>query len=106
MLKDLEKTLIGRAEKFATFYIALIDGLSPLLLSSIAIIPLIFAFHGFIDVRTSLLAATSLAFLEILVLGMFLGKIAKKNPLIEGMKVLSIGVILSLLLVLLERIFF
>jgi len=106
MLKKLGKTLIGKAERFAVVYIAFIDGFSPLLLSSIAIIPLIICSMGLMELRIALLSSTCVAFAEIFFLGMFLGKIARKNPIIEGLKVMSIGIILSLILALLEKLVF
>jgi len=97
MLKKLDKSIIGRAGKFATVWVALIDGLSPFFIAIISLIPFIFSILGFIPVVHAIYFSMGITLFILFLLGIFLGKISKKNIIISGIKMLLVGLILTLI---------
>jgi predicted membrane protein (TIGR00267 family) len=91
MLKNLKNTVIGRASKFASFWAALIDGLSPSLGALIPLSPFFISRYGIISVQTALNLSVALSFLLIFFLGIYLGKISERNMIIHGIKTLFAG---------------
>ena len=97
MLKKLDKSIIGRAGKFATVWVALVDGLSPFFIAIISLIPFIFSILGFIPVVHAIYFSMGITLFILFLLGIFLGKISKKNIIISGIKMLLVGLILTLI---------
>jgi predicted membrane protein (TIGR00267 family) len=77
-------------------FLALVDGLTPALIALIAVMPFFFSLHQLIPNQSALLISTILVMSELFTLGVFLGKIAKKNILLRGLITLSSGVLVFL----------
>ncbi len=101
-LYNLDKTVIARAQRFATLVLSAVNGLSPVITAFIPLIP--FLFGRIIPINICYYSGFALAFLTLFGIGLFLGKIARTNLMISGIKMLVAGGIcvgLSLLLKLL-----
>ncbi|MHA1270756.1 MAG: hypothetical protein ACTSPY_13265 [Candidatus Helarchaeota archaeon] len=106
-LDDLEKsmvvtsgkfknTYITRAQKFSATFAALIDGLSPALFAIVCLLPFFIGFFiplGYFIFIGSIL----ITYLMLFLLGVFLGKISKKNVIIYGLKMATAGVVVALI---------
>ncbi len=98
-LSRLGDTEIGAASRYASVVIAVIDGLSPAIASAIILIPFLVAGRG--HLHAAYYAGGAIAFVELFLLGMFLGRISRERLIVSGLKLVVAGVIslgLSLLL--------
>lgn len=98
-LHDLSKTVISDAQGYASKVLSAVNGLSPITTAFIPLVP--FFFGRFIPINVCYYLGFFLAFLILFGIGLFLGKISKRNLVISGIKMLLAGVfcvILSLLL--------
>jgi len=98
-LSRLHDTEIGAASRYAAIVIAIIDGLSPAVASAMILIPFLIVGRG--RVHTAFYAGGVIAFVELFLLGMFLGRVSRERLFFSGLKLVLAGVIslgLSLLL--------
>ena len=93
MLKDLDKSVIGRASRLASLWAGLVDGLSPAL-ASVACLAPFFLFPVIFAIQMSIVTALLVLFL----LGAFLGKVSSRNMFLHGLKLLGVGLVLTLVL--------
>lgn len=102
-LHNLDETIISRAQKFAVLALAAVNGLSPVVMAFIPLIP--FLFGKYIPINICYYSGFALAFLILFGIGLFLGKISRSNLVVSGIKMLLAGgfcIVLSLLLKLIE----
>jgi predicted membrane protein (TIGR00267 family) len=102
-LHNLDETIISRAQKFAAIVLAAVNGLSPVVMAFIPLIP--FLFGKYIPINICYYSGFALAFLILFGIGLFLGKISRSNLVVSGIKMLVAGgfcIALSLLLKLVE----
>jgi len=92
LLRKLDKTDLASAQRFAAYYVAAIDGLSPLLTSLIIISP-----FALLNASAESLYVYSFALGAVVLfsLGLFLGHLSKENKLAFGVKMLLAGVAAS-----------
>lgn len=90
-LTDLSDTRIGRASRFAVVVVALVDGLAPLLASSLVLLPFFFT-RLWVDITYSYYLAVAVAMVTLFGLGAFLGRISRQNILIAGLKMITAGI--------------
>jgi predicted membrane protein (TIGR00267 family) len=90
---------IEKAHKFASIFLALINGLSPIIIAFIILIPVLLvpAFSVMLAYQMSM----AIAFITLFVLGASLGRISKENVLICGVEMLLTGVACVIILFLL-----
>ncbi len=98
MLRNLEKSVIGSANRFASFWAAFIDGLSPALAALISLSPFILSMLGWLPVRMAMNISVGVSFLFIFTLGAYLGKISKRNILFHGLKTLLAGLSVTIII--------
>jgi len=91
LLISLKDTIPGRASKFATFYVAFIDGVSPAITGILLISPFFF-----FQMREGFIISVSLAFATLFVLGTYLARICNENLLIHGIKMLGVGIMTAI----------
>jgi predicted membrane protein (TIGR00267 family) len=84
MIVDLSATDHGAAARVTPIAIALINGLSPLLLSGLIILPLALAAAGLETRFDPLALALAMAFVVIFVLGAYLGRLSGRFWLLAG----------------------
>jgi predicted membrane protein (TIGR00267 family) len=98
-LTSLQDTTIASASRYASVVIALVDGSSPFVAALIAVAPYLFA--GSLGMDGAFYAAMAVAFAELFLLGVFLGRVSRDRLWLSGIKLTVAGVValaLSLLL--------
>ena len=98
LLTDLSGTSLERESKKKTVFIALVDGISPILAAAIPIAPFFLAQASVITISTSIIASFFLVALVLLVLGMLLGKTSEENIFLYGGVVVAVGFVTSLII--------
>lgn len=98
MATSLEESAHAKAALLSPAIIALINGLSPMLLSLLILLPLWFANNGFSEIRifdflTPIELSLSLALVVIFFLGVFIGKISGQFWLLSGIRTLLIAIV-------------
>jgi len=91
-LSNLKNTKIGRASRWAVVIVALVDGLAPLAAALLVMIPL-FLSRLIGSVEVSYLLSLVLSLITLFGLGVFLGRISKRNVVIYGLRTLIAGVV-------------
>ena len=92
MITDLQHTAHGEAARRVPILIALVNGLAPLMLSVIILMPLWLANAGVVLPVSPLHAAIAIALFLVFLLGVFLGRIADISWLRSGIQTLLIAV--------------
>lgn len=100
MLTDLKNSLYERAVKVSIIWVGIVDALSPFIATIIAVIPLFLGINSIIDPDISLYTSIALCLVYLTGIGMFMGKLVRKNPLAEALKLLGIGVLTTLIITL------
>lgn len=98
-LSNLSGTKIAKAERFATFFVSFIDGISPFIAAFTVISP--FFFVKILTMQVAYICALSIAFILLMLLGVFLGKISEENLFISGLKMVAAGLVCAGLILLL-----
>ena len=104
MLKSLERTSISEADKFATYYVSLINGLSPLFAILVILIPFFSSSAGFLDMGLAYYFSFLIWLLIFVFLGVFLGRLSKENIAISAMKTFMVGVVCAITIYLISAI--
>ncbi|MDT8419281.1 MAG: hypothetical protein RQ754_02525 [Desulfuromonadales bacterium] len=102
MIRDLGDAAHGRAARLVPLIIALVNGLSPLLIALVIIAPLWLNAIIPTSLALSLQIAIAVAFVIIFMFGMLLGKVSETFWLFSGLRTLSIGAITCLIIFLLS----
>ncbi|RLB07270.1 MAG: hypothetical protein DRG27_06635 [Deltaproteobacteria bacterium] len=102
MLSNLKDTNISRANSLASIVISFVDGFSPFLFSILSISPFFLVIPHWISMNVAYIIAIILVFLEITLLGVFLGAISKENKILYALKIIPAGIITAGLTLLLE----
>ena len=100
LLHDLKDSHYGQASLYLPMLVALVNGLSPLLLSLIIMSPLFFAAMEYTLPASPFLSAIFIALICIFFLGVFLGTISKSFWLWSGLRTLIIAVITVVIILL------
>jgi len=95
---SLKKSPIAKAHKFATFFLALVNGLPPILVALFIILPFLFTPNLKIAYYISIILAFSVLFF----IGAFLGKLNKENLILAGFKMILIGIICAAIIFLVQ----
>ncbi len=90
-LSSLQDTDISSASTYATVVIAFVDGISPLLAAVIAMVP--FFFTNVISVHAAYFLSGAIAFVELFLLGLFLGRVSRERLLYSGVKLVAAGLV-------------
>ncbi len=93
VLKDLNDSDYGRASRYVPVMVALVNGLSPLLLSLVIISPLWLARHGFPLPFSPFVIAITMALAVIFLLGIFLGQVSRTFWLWSGLRSLAVALL-------------
>ncbi len=93
VLTDLEDSDFGDASRYVPVVVALVNGLSPLLLSLVIISPLYFAQHGVVLPFSPFAVAIVLALAVIFLLGIFLGRVSRTFWFWSGLRALAVALV-------------
>ncbi len=103
MLHSLNGSIYEKAAKLVPIYVAFWSGVGAIILPVAAVSPfLLLPATGITSTRIVVYTSVALILVEMFMLGVYLGRIAKENPLYNGLKLLGIGVTATLVLTLLE----
>lgn len=90
MLTSVDDTQIGRASRISINLIALINSLAPIVAGVITVIPfLMLGSEIVLAAEISVILAISMLFMT----GFLMGRTGKKNPLLKGARMASIGIV-------------
>ena len=98
MITDLQDSAHGEAARGVPLLVALVNGLAPLAISLLILIPLIATNAGFALPISPLYAALAIALLLIFLLGAFLGSIADVSWLRSGVQTLIVAIFTAALI--------
>lgn len=98
MVEQLRDSAHGEAARIVPFLVALANGLSPLLVSLVIMVPLWLGAAGIALPQDPLVLAIAVAFVTIFVLGAFLGRIGQGFWLWSGLRAVLIAVLTSALI--------
>jgi predicted membrane protein (TIGR00267 family) len=93
MISDLQQSAHGRAARLIPFWIALVNGLSPLLIALVIMLPLWLAPRNGTSAEDALIACMAITLTMIFLLGVFLGKISMTFWLWAGLRTVLVAVI-------------
>lgn len=93
---DLDDSVIYRATKIAALTAAIIDALSPVMATTISLIPFFLSIFGFIDAWIALIASIGIILALLLVLGLYLGKISGERIMFYSLATTLAGIITGL----------
>jgi predicted membrane protein (TIGR00267 family) len=102
MLKELKNSVIGRASRFAALWAGIIDGVSPAVAAILCLLPFFLSSFGVLSIDFAIQLSIVIALSVMFLLGVFLGKLSSRNMLFHGVKMLSIGLVLTLILLALK----
>ncbi len=88
-LSDLSDTDISHASTYATIVVAFIDGISPFAAAALAIAP--FFLGDAIDITAAYIAAVAIAFVQLFLLGAYLGSVSRDHVIFAGVKMMVAG---------------
>ena len=102
MLTNLENSLHAKASRAVSIVAALVDGLAPVMTSTVAVIPLVVCALLGTSVLQAVSASVAASLVSMFLLGMYLGRVGKDRLLISGLKMLAAGGGVTLLALLLR----
>jgi len=102
LVVDLQDSDYGQASRYLPIFVALVNGLSPLILSIVILSPLYLAQQGFTLLFSPFINAIILGLICIFLLGVFLGKVGNTFWLWSGLRTLTIAVATVAIILLLE----
>ncbi|MEA3292653.1 MAG: hypothetical protein U9Q71_10185 [Pseudomonadota bacterium] len=98
MITDLKESEHGQSSRFVPILVALVNGLSPLLISLIIITPLWLQVAGVMLPVSPIILAISIALITIFLLGVFLGRVSKTFWLWSGLRALAIAIVTMMII--------
>ncbi|GAV19994.1 VIT family protein [Mariprofundus micogutta] len=103
MVTDLQNSAHGQASRWMPILVALVNGLAPLIISLLILIPLWLAGAGTVLPLPPLHLAIIIALFLIFLLGVFLGRIAGTSWLRSGIQTLLVALLTISLIYLIEK---
>ncbi|MCF8057007.1 MAG: hypothetical protein K9K37_10260 [Desulfocapsa sp.] len=94
LLVDLKESDYGEASRYLPLFIALVNGLSPLLFSLFILSPLFLAYYGVEWPYSPFLLAIAIGLFCIFLLGVYLGKISRSFWLWAGLRTVFIAIVM------------
>jgi predicted membrane protein (TIGR00267 family) len=100
-LSSMQDTTLYSASRYATVIVALVDGISPLIASLLIMIPFFFVPPA--SMHAAFYIAGAIAFVELFLLGVFLGRVSRERLWFAGVKLVLAGVVALAISLLLDR---
>lgn len=105
LISDLKESDLGHASRYLPLWIALVNGFSPLLLSSFILLPLLFADQLQAWSISPFISAMVMALIVLFMIGVLLGKISHTFWLWSGLKTLLVAIFTVALILVFGRVF-
>ena len=99
-LSSLGDSDIASASTYATVVIAVVDGVSPFVAALVVLLPFFFADPA--QIHAAYFIGAAIAFAELFLLGMFLGRVSRQRLLVSGAKLAVAGILCLALSVILD----
>ena len=93
LLTNLEHSVIVKASRFSSYYVAIIDGLAPFVAAQISLVPIYLSMFAIFAIRRAMEVSMVLIIGILFMLGIFLGRISKDNLIVSGLKMVVAGLI-------------
>jgi len=95
LLRKVDGTLVTKRGKKNVFIVALINGLSPMIVAFFILLPFFFSSGEIININSAYYFAFLIAASLLFLLGVFTGRIAKENVIKHGIIMLLAGIIIG-----------
>ena len=95
---DLDKTIVGKAEKISALLVAVISGLTPSLIALSLTIPFVIAEVDLISLDLAFMTSIAETLFIMFIIGAYLGKVSKENKVIYGLIYVALGGILLMVM--------
>jgi predicted membrane protein (TIGR00267 family) len=95
MLTELKDSVVGKASRFASLWAAIIGGGAPALTGGVCLIPFFLSINGLFSLSLAIQISVASALSIMFLLGAILGRISSRNMLFHGVKMLLVGLILT-----------
>ena len=96
MLTELTNSVVGRASRFASLWAGIVDGVSPAIAAVTCLAPLFFSSVGVFSTDFAIQLSVAIALSIMFLLGVFLGRISKRNIFVHGAKMFFVGLIITI----------
>ena len=96
MLTELTNSVVGRASRFASLWAGIVDGVSPAIAAVTCLAPLFFSSVGVFSIDFAIQLSVAIALSIMFLLGVFLGRISKRNIFFHGAKMFFVGLIITI----------
>lgn len=96
---NLKKSPIEKAHRFAAVFLALVNGLPPIIVAMLIISPFFFT----ISLGMAYYISIIIAFFVLFLIGTMLGKLSRENLIISGLKMIFVGIVCSIIIFLVEK---
>jgi predicted membrane protein (TIGR00267 family) len=91
MLTDMSNGLHEKSHRFATFFAALVDGISPAIAALFVVSPFFFVRFGLITSDIAFYSCIALTLLILVTLGIYLARISDESMIKYGIQMLIVG---------------
>ena len=102
MLEEFDNTVINQAATVSSYFVAIVDGLSPFAAASISFLPFFGAYFLSWPLEIAYILSVLLTGVSLFILGAYLGKISKENVFLNGFRMIIAGVVTAILVMVLE----
>lgn len=96
MLTELKNSVVGRASRFASLWAGIVDGISPALAAVTCLTPFFLSSLHVFSIGFAIQLSVAIALSIMFLLGVFLGRISKRNMFFHGAKMLFVGLIITI----------
>jgi len=104
LFTDLKQTRIYRASLATMVWLAVVDGISPVVVALASVSPFLFTRAGLCPFISAVYISIAITITVLFTLGIFLGKISRENMVLNGLRMVSAGIIIAAILLLAEAI--
>ena len=102
MLEEFEDTVVNQAATISSYFVAIVDGLSPFVAASISFLPFFGAYFFGWAIQLAYISSVLLTAVSLFFLGAYLGKISKENVILNGIRMIIAGIVTAILVMVLE----
>ncbi len=99
MLTTLKDGLHYKSYRFATIFVAIVDGVSPALAAMLVVSPFFLVELSIFSVETAFSMCITITLLLLVLLGVYLAKISEESMIKYGLQMLAVGIVTATLCV-------
>lgn len=99
LVKSLDNTIYIKVYRITILWVSFINAISPFISAVIILSPQVLALYGILDPLTAIYYSIIMIFLFLFILGVYLSRITGRNPIINGIILLLVGIGTSILII-------